>query len=154
MTSTDLGNQCFKTCSWIPLIMVKSLLLNSILLDIRIPALAFNCSYANSVLNKIHNPLTVCGIRLHLRIPLTFCGIHLLLRDPKQLAVFGCCRIRDTTNRPTKFTLHLYVRGFRRSFVSGIHLHFETCLKIIFFGIQEHSDTKFCAYPVHSLALS
>ena len=38
MTSMDLGNQCFKTCSWIPLTMVKPLLLNSALLEIRIPA--------------------------------------------------------------------------------------------------------------------
>ena len=35
---TDLSNQCFKTCSWIPLAMVKSLLLNSASLEIRIPA--------------------------------------------------------------------------------------------------------------------
>ena len=42
MTSTDLGNQGFETCSWIPLTMVKSLLLNSALLEIRIPDLAFN----------------------------------------------------------------------------------------------------------------
>ena len=35
---TDLCNQCFKTCSWILLTMIKSLLLNSALLEIRIPA--------------------------------------------------------------------------------------------------------------------
>ena len=38
MTSTDLDNQCFKNCSWIPLTMDKSLFLNSALLEIRIPA--------------------------------------------------------------------------------------------------------------------
>ena len=37
VTSTDLGNYCFRTCSWIPLTMVKSLLLNSALLEIRFP---------------------------------------------------------------------------------------------------------------------
>ena len=88
MTSINLGNQCFETCLWIPLTMAKSLLLNSALLEIRIPALAFNCSYACSALNKIRNPLTVCGIRLHLRIPLKFCGIQTtsyirLLRKPR-----------------------------------------------------------------------
>ena len=83
MTSTELGNKCFKTCSWIPLTMVKSLLLNSALLEIKILAPAFNCSYASSVLNKSRTPLTVCGIRLHLQAPLTFCGIHLQLRNPK-----------------------------------------------------------------------
>ena len=137
MTTTDLGNQFFKTCSRIPLTTVKSFSLNSALLDIRRPALSFSCSYASSVLNKIRNPLTVCGIGLHLRISLTFCGIRLQLRIPKQLAIFACCGIRDTTNMPTKFTLHSYVRGIYKSLV---------------FGIQEHTDTKLCAYPVHSLA--
>ena len=147
MTSTDLGNQCFKTCSWMPLTMVKSWLLNSALLVIRIPALAFNCSYASSVINKTpiinkQNPLTVCGIRLHLRIRLTFCGIHLRLRNPKQLAIFACCGIRDTTNVPKKFTLHSYVCGIHGSFV--IHLHFGTCLKISFWnpGTYRHKIVR------------
>ena len=129
MTSTDLGNQCFKTCSWIPLTMVKFLLLNSALLEIRVPDLAFNCSYASSVLNKIRNPLTARGIRLNLRIPLTFCGIHLQLRNPKQLAIFACWGIHDTANVPTKFTLHSNVRGIHGSFVSGIPLTFWTMFK-------------------------
>ena len=124
MTSTDLGNQCFKTCSWIP--KVKSLLLNSALLEIRIPALAFNCSYASYALNKIRNSLTVCGIRLHLRIPLKFCGIHLHLRNPKQLAIFVCSGIHDTTNVLTKFTLLSYVHG---SFVKGNALTFWDMFK-------------------------
>ena len=134
MTSTYLGNQCFKTCSLIPLTMVKSLILNSALLEKKYPALAFNCSYASSILNKIRNPLTVRGIRLNLRIPLTFCGILLQLRNPKQLAIFACCGIRDTTNVPTKFTLHSYVREVHGIFVSGINLHFGTCLKISYWS--------------------
>ena len=130
MTSTDLGNQCF-----------KFLLLNSALLEIRISALAFNCSYASSVLNKIRNPLTVCGIRLHLRIPRTFCGIHLQLRNREQLAILACCGIRDTTNVPTKFSLPSNVRG---NFVGGIHLHFGTCLKISFWnpGTYRHKIVR------------
>ena len=127
MTSTDLGNQCFKTCSWIPLTMVKSLLLNSALLEIKIPA--FNCSYTFSVLNKIRNPLTVWGIHLHLRIPLTLCGFHLQLRNPDQQAIFACCRIRKKTNVPTKFLLQVYVCGIHWNFVCGIHLHFGTYFK-------------------------
>ena len=54
------------------------------------------------------------------------CGNHLQLWNPKQLAIFACCGIRDTTNMPTKFTLHSYVRG--------IHLHFGTCLKFSFWN--------------------
>ena len=49
-----------------------------------IPHLPFNCSYASSVINKMRNPLTICGIRLLLRIPqINFadsthiCGFHL-----------------------------------------------------------------------------
>ena len=96
--------------------MVKSLILNSALLEIRILALAFNCSYASLVLSKTWNPLTVCRKRLDVRIPLTFCGIYLQLRNPKQLAIFACCGIRDTTSVPTKFRLHSYVRGIHENF--------------------------------------
>ena len=136
----SLGNQCFKTCSWIPLTMVESLLLNSALRETRVPALVFNCSYASSVLNRNWNPLTVCAIRLHLRIALTSCGIHLQLWNPKQLAIFACCGICDTKNVPTLFTLLSYVRGIHGSVVSGIHLHFGTCLKIKFWdpGTYRH----------------
>ena len=130
--------------------MIESLLLNSALLEMRIPVLAFNCSYASSVLNKILESLTVCGIRLHLWIRLTFCGTHLHLRIPKLLVFSACCGIRDTTNVPKKFTLDSYVRGIHGSFVSGIHLDFGTWIR--FFGIQEHKDSKWCAYLVHSLA--
>ena len=141
MTSTDLGNQCSKTCLWIPLTMVKSLLLNSALLEIRNPALLFNCSYASSVLNKIRNPLTVWAIRLPLQILPTFRGIHLQLWNPKQLAIFACCGIRDRTNVQTKFKLHSYVRRIRGSIVSGTHLHFGLCFKISIRNIQ----TQNCA---------
>ena len=120
--------------------MGKSLLLNSALLEIRIPALVFNCPYASSIINKIRNLLRVCGIRLHLRIPLTFCGIHLQLRYSKQLAIFAWCGIRDATNVPTNLTLRSYVRGIHGSFLSGIHLRFGTCLKISFWkpGTYRH----------------
>ena len=50
-----------------------------------------NCSYENLVSNKIRNPLTVCGLRLFLRIPLT--------------------NSSDSTNIPTKFTRQVLVRG-------------------------------------------
>ena len=105
---------------------------------------AFNCSYASSVLNKIRNPLTVCGTRLHLRLPLTFCGIHLQLRNPKQLAMFACCGIRDTTYVPTKLTLHSYIHGIHGSFARGVYLHFGTCLKISFWnpGTYRHKIVR------------
>ena len=109
-------NQCFKICSWIPLTMVKSLLLNSA------------SAYTNSVINKFLNSFLVCGIRFYLRIPLTFCGIHLQLRNPEQLAIIACRGIRNKINELTKFTLQVYVRGIHVNFVSGIHSHFGTCL--------------------------
>ena len=64
--------------------MVRSLLLKSALLWIRILALIFDCSYAKSAVNRIRNSLTVCGIGLQMRIPLAniadssyICGFHL-----------------------------------------------------------------------------
>ena len=113
MTSTDLVKQCFQICSRIPLTMVKSLLLNSALLKIRIPALASTCSYASSIINKVRNPLTVCGIQNNKPYWLVAESV------PQQ--------IRDTTN-----TLHSFVRRIHGSFVSGIHLHFGMCLMISF----------------------
>ena len=121
-------------------ILIKFLLLNSLLLKITFPVLAFNCSHASSVINKIRNPLTICGFHLHLRIPLTFCGIHLQLRNPEQLAIIACCGNRDTTNVTRKFTLQLFVRGIFGKFVTGIHLQFKTCFKISFWnpGTYKH----------------
>ena len=144
VTSTDLVNKCFEICSWIPLTMVRFLPLNSALLWTRIAAIAFKCSYTSWIINKILNPLTVCGIRLHLRIPLTnfadsahncrfhlhIIEIYLQLRNSEQLAMFACCGIRGATNVPTKFTLQVFVCGIHGNFVSGIYLHFETCLKV------------------------
>ena len=101
----------------------------------KIQALVFNCSYESSVKkNKF------CGFHLHLRVPLTFCGIHLRLRNPEKLAIFACFGIRGTTNFPTKFTLQVFVRGIHGSFVSGIHLHFGTCLKV-----SRNIQTQNCA---------
>ena len=69
-----------------------------------------------------------------LRNPLLFVDSAYILRNPKQLAIFACCGIHDTTNVSIKFTLHSYVRGIHRSFVKGIHLYFGTCLKIGFWN--------------------
>ena len=113
MTSTDLVNQCFKICSRISLTIVNPLILKSALLKMRIPALALNCPYEISVINKIRNPLTVCGFHLHFAIPLTFCGIILQLRNPEQLAIFACCGIRDTTNVLTNFCVSFF--GFSKN---------------------------------------
>ena len=113
MTSIDLIDQCFKICTWIPLTMVKPLLLN------------IASAYASSVIHKFYK---FCGFHLNLRIPLTFCGIHLQLRNPKQLAILAFCEIRNKLNVPTKFTLQVYVRGIHVNLVNGIHLHFGTCL--------------------------
>ena len=71
-----------------------------------------------------------CGYHLHLRIPLTFCGIHLQLRNSELLAILASCRIRDTRNMPTKFTLQEFEWGIQGSFESGIHRHFGTCLRV------------------------
>ena len=80
MPPTDLVKQCLKVCLWIPLTMVKSLLLNSSLLKIRIPALAFNCSYASSE-KKQHSESIYS-----LRIPLTFADSTYNLRNPLTVA--------------------------------------------------------------------
>ena len=117
MTSADLVNQCFKTCSSIQLTMIKSSLLNSALLRIRILALAFNSSYASSVMIKTRNPLTLCGIRWQFWIPYTLCGTHLQLQNSEELAIFACCGIRDSTNVPTNFTLHSIVRGIHGTYI-------------------------------------
>ena len=108
MTSTELVKQCFQICLWIPLTIVKSLLLISSLLKIRIPALTFNCSYATSVINKIQDPLTFCGFHLHLRFPLTFAEKMTNKCADKIYVTIICTRIHG-------------------NFVSGIHLHFRTC---------------------------
>ena len=125
MTSTVLGNQCFKTCSWIPLTMVKSLLLNSALQEISIPAQLLIVHMQNQYWTKF-------GIQLQFAESTYICGIILQLRNPEQLALFACCRIRNKTNVPTKFTLPLYVCGIHWKFVRGIHLlfgtYFKTCL--------------------------
>ena len=121
-------------CSWIPLIVLKFLLFNSSLLKIRIPILAFNCSYASSVINKAWNLLTVCGFHLHLRISHTFCGIHLQLWNAEQLAILACYAYHEATNVSRKFTFQLFVSGFHGNFVSLVHLHLRTRLKIRFWN--------------------
>ena len=117
--------------------MIKSLLLNSALLEMKNLALAFHCSYASSVINQILNPLKNCGIRLHSRIPLTnfadsthICGFHLQLRNPEQLAIIACCGILGRANVLTKFMLQVFVRAIHVNFVSGIHLNFGACFKV------------------------
>ena len=155
MTSTDLCNQCFKTCLWIPLTMVKSLLLNSALREIKIPAqlsifhiqvqywLKFGihlqfaestyiCGFHLQLVNQLAT-IACCGIRNKTNVPtkLTLqvyvCGIHLQLVN--QLAIIACCGIRNKTNVPTKLTLQVYVCGIHWNFVCGIHLHFGTYSK-------------------------
>ena len=106
----------------------------------------FICKFSNKQNSKstysLRNPPTIadsaykiCGFHLHLRIPLIFCGIQLELRNPEHLAIFACCRVRGLKNVPTKFTLHVFVRGIHESFVSGIHLHFGTCSKVCLWNL-------------------
>ena len=132
-------------------------------IESNIPPLAFNCSYASSVINKnaestynLRNPPTFadfaykfCEFHLHLRIPLTFCGIHLQLRNPEQLAIFACCGIRSKTNIPKKFRLQVYVCGIHWNFVCGIHLHFGTYFKTCLWnpGIYRHKIVLLSSTP-------
>ena len=75
MTSIDLVNQCFKVFLWIPLSMVKPLLLNSA------------SAYASSVISKFLNSFTVCGFRLQiLRIPLTIVDSTYIFQNPLTVA--------------------------------------------------------------------
>ena len=118
MKSTDLVNRCFKISSWITLTRIKPLLLNSSLQKRRVPALAFICSYASSVKRKTRNPLTFAD---------SFCGIQ-------------NNNLYSTTNVPTKFTLQLFVRKIHENFVSGIQLHFVSCIKISFWNLRTYRN--------------
>ena len=69
--------------------MVKSLVLNSALLNLIIQALAFSYSYASSVMRKVRNLLAFYGTHLQLRIPLKFCGTQLQLLKPEQLIILA-----------------------------------------------------------------
>ena len=94
MTSTDLGNHCLKTCSWIPLTMVKSLLLNSALLEIRVPAQILCVHMQVQYWTKF-------GIHLQCAKSTYNCGFR------RKLAIFACCGIRNKLNVPTKFALQI-----------------------------------------------
>ena len=128
MTSTGLGNQCLKTCSWIPPTRFKSLLLNSALLEIKIPAQLLIVHmqvhyWTNSEsTNSSWNPLIFADSAYILRNPLTVAESRTtsyicLLRNPHQskcadkINVAGIC-MRNPLN-----------------FVCGIHLHFGTYFK-------------------------
>ena len=45
---------------------------------------------------------------------------------------------------PTNLTLQLFVRGIHGNFLSGIHLHFGTCLKVSFWypGTYKHKIVR------------
>ena len=82
MTSTDLGNQCFRTCSWIPLTMVKILLFNSALLEIRKPAQLLIVHMQVRYWTKFGTHLQfaesiyICGFRLNFGESTYSCGIQ------------------------------------------------------------------------------
>ena len=125
MKSTDLANRCFKISWWITLTRIKPLLLNSSLQKRRIPALAFNCSYASSVKRKTRNPLTVCGFHLNLRIP--FAEFRTTSYIQQQM-----CR------QNLRYS-YLYAKS-KKNFVSGIHLHFLSCIKISFWNLRTYRN--------------
>ena len=113
MTSTDLGNQCSKTCSWIPLTMVNSLLLKSALLEIRIPAqlLIAHMQQSSETTYSLRNPLTFADSACILRNPLTVaetittCYIC-LLQNPQQNKCTEKIYVRGICKRnPLKFCL-------------------------------------------------
>ena len=66
--------------------------------------------------------LTLCRIRLQSRNFLTVAESRTTtynrpLQYPRQTSV------------PTKFTSRIFVRGIHEKFISGNHLHFDTCLE-------------------------
>ena len=72
-----------------------------------------------------------------LQNPLKFAESIYILRNPLTVAeprtTSYICLLRNSkkkTNVPTKFTLQVFVREIHENFVIGIHIHFETCLKI------------------------
>ena len=108
--------------------MVKSLLSNSA------------NSYASSLINKYLKSSTVCGFLLQLPIPLTLCGIHLQLQNPKHL---------NHNSQQTKctdkiFVTRIYSRGIHVNLVSGVHLHFGTCLNTCLWspGAYRHKNVR------------
>ena len=140
--------------------MLKSLLLNSELLKITIPALVFfKCSYASKAINNFRNSLTVRGIRLHiLRITLTLAVSTYILRNSLTVAESRkTSYVRLLQNpRHKKCIDKISARGL---FVRGsTEVLLVESIYILEYGfsffarIQEHTDTKMCAYSVHRLA--
>ena len=82
MTSINLGNQCFKTCSWIPLTIVKFLLSNSALLETRIQAQPLTVLLQVQYWTKMGIRLQfaestyIRGFRLHFTESTYKCGIQ------------------------------------------------------------------------------
>ena len=114
-----------------------------------IPHLPFNCSYASSVINKMRNPLTICGIRLLLRIPqinfadsTQICGFHLHFAKSTY-----SCGIQNNqlflllAESATKQMGRQKLR-YRNTlnFICGIHLHLRTYFKTCFWtsGTYRH----------------
>ena len=119
MTSTDLGNQCFKTCSLIPMTRVKTLLLNSALLEIRIPAQLLIVHMQVQIWTKF-------GIHLQfLRNLLTFADSTYFLRNPLTVA----------ESRTTSYTCLL--RNAQQN---------KCADKIYVTGISMQNPLKFCLW--------
>ena len=134
MTSIDLVDQCLKICTWIPLTMVKFLLLNSA------------SAYASSVINKFLNSFTACGFRLQiLRIPPTFADSTYILRNPltvaesrttsyicllrnaQQIKCADKCICKFSNKQISEFlySLRIPLTNFADStFICGFYLHF------------------------------
>ena len=115
VTSIDLVNQCLKICSWIPLTMVKSLLLDSASAYSSVVIKKFS-----EILYSLRNPLTFADSTYILRNPLTFAdSTYILRRNPLTVAesriraIFPCCRIRNKINVPN--VTNIYTRNRRKS---------------------------------------
>ena len=141
MTSIDLVNQCFKVWSWIPLTMVKSLLLNSA------------SAYANSVINKFLNSSTVCGFRLQiLRISLTVAESRTtsyicLLRNPQQIKcahkIYVTSICTRNPRKSCKWNPLTVWNVFKYLFLESRNIQTQNCVPIQQFGLVMPSSCSF-----------
>ena len=101
----------------------------------------FKCEFNNKQNSEstysLRNPITIadsaykiCGLHLHLRTPLTFCGIH-LVAEPKKSS-YNHLLQNPRHNKCAKkiYVTGFFFRGIKKKFVSGVHLHFGTSLKV------------------------
>ena len=124
----------------------------------------------------MRNPLTICGIRIHLRIPFAnfadstyICGFHLHFVDSTYISqnplrvsesrkTSYFCLLRNPQQNKCAHQIHvtgIFTR-IRSNFVSGIHLHFGTILKTCLWnpGTYRHKTVRLSSAQFDLVMLS